>query len=112
MLSLKQEQFLNYWDLNRQHLGTTTSKILRGLPMAFIFGLPILLLLAVIYFFLPEWYYKISNVTTGSIITAVIAVFIAILFMSYFRMHFKWEMNEQLYRELLQKKITWLKKAS
>jgi len=39
----------------------------------------------------------------GSITTIVIAVIIFILFFSYFRMQFKWESNEQLYKELKQK---------
>lgn len=68
--------------------------------MAMLFGLPILLLLAVVYLFFPEWYTKISKTTAGTFDIILIAVFIAILFFSYFRMHFKWEMNEQAYQEL------------
>lgn len=39
--------------------------------------------------------------STGLII--VIAVIVCMFFFSYFRMQYKWEMNEQLYRELKQK---------
>ena len=35
--------------------------------------------------------------------TIVIAVIICMLFFSYFRMQYKWEMNEQLYQELKKK---------
>jgi hypothetical protein len=77
------------------------SKLSRGLPMACLFGLPIFLLIAIIYFVSPDWYTKVSkDIDKGSIMMIVISVFIFILFFSYFRMHFKWEMNEQFYLEL------------
>ncbi len=68
--------------------------------MAIIFGLPIILSVLVVYLFFPEWYMKISNTTSGTFVVIVVAVILAILFFSFFRMHFKWEMNEQLYLEL------------
>ena len=54
----------------------------------------------VVYLFFPDWYTKISGTTPWTFIVVLIAVIIAILFFSYFRMHFKWEMNEQAYLEL------------
>ena len=71
--------------------------------MAFIFSLPILLFVLVVYLFFPEWYTKVSQTSQGTFITIVIAVFICILFFSYFRMHYKWELNEQLYEEIKSK---------
>ena len=68
--------------------------------MAVLFSLPIILLLFGVYFFLPEWYTKISNTSAGSFIATVIAVFLCIIFLAYFRMQYKWETNEQIYREL------------
>jgi cbb3-type cytochrome oxidase subunit 3 len=54
--------------------------------------------------FFPEWYSKISNIrSTSSFLIVMLAVFIATIFFAYFRMQFKWEMNEQLYRELKNK---------
>jgi len=53
--------------------------------------------------FFPEWYTKISQTSQGTFITIVIAVLICVIFFSYFRMHYKWEMNEQLYEELKSK---------
>ncbi len=76
------------------------SKLLRGLPVAVIFGLPILFSIMAVYYFSPEWYTKISQAASGVIGTLIVAVTLTILFFSYFRMHFKWEMNEQLYKEL------------
>lgn len=103
MLSEKDKQFMQYWEKERLKQSTFLSKILRGLPMAFIFCLPILLFIFSVYLFFPEWYMRISQTSQGTFITVVIAVFICILFFSYFRMHYKWEMNEQLYDELKSK---------
>ncbi|HMK05811.1 MAG TPA: hypothetical protein VK489_16535 [Ferruginibacter sp.] len=103
MLSEKEKKFLVYWEREREKQNTVTAKIMNGLPMAVIFSLPILLIIFVIYFFFPDWYTKISNTSTGSFITVIIAVIGCILFFSYFRMHYKWEMNEQTYHELKSK---------
>ncbi len=103
MLSEKQLQFLSYWESARERESQAGRKLTGGLPMAIIFGLPIILLVVVVYLFFPDWYMKISATTSGTFIVIVIAVLIAILFFSYSRMHFKWEMNEQLYRELKSK---------
>lgn len=104
MLTEKEKEFLVYWEHNRLEQNKFVTKLLAGLPMAMIFMLPIILSLGVVYFYFPEWYTKVSNISTGTFLTIVIGVMIAILFFSYFRMHFNWEMNEQLYKELLQKK--------
>jgi TRAP-type uncharacterized transport system fused permease subunit len=103
MLSPEEEKFIKYWEENRVLHSSFLSKLTRGLPMAMIFGLPILLLIVIIYFLSPEWYTKVSSALAGSTSIVVIAVFIAILFYAFIRMHFKWEMNDQLYRELKQK---------
>ncbi len=94
---------MQYWEKERVKQNTVTSKILNGLPMAMMFSLPILLFVFVVYIFFPEWYTKVSQTSQGTFITIVIAVFICIIFFSYFRMHYKWEMNEQLYEELKSK---------
>lgn len=71
--------------------------------MAMLFSLPIILLIFVVYFVFPEWYMKISKTSPGTFVTIVIAVMIIAIFFAYFRMHYKWEMNEQLYNELKNK---------
>ena len=103
MLSEKELEFIHYWETHRELQSGFLSKISRGLPMALVFGLPIVMSLLVVYLFFPEWYFKISASTAGSFNVIILAVFIAVLFFSYFRMHFKWEMNEQAYQELKSK---------
>ena len=96
-------EFIEYWELHRDEQNSFQSKLFRGLPVAIMFGLPIILFILAVYLWFPDWYTKISATTSGSFTTIVIAVLICIVFFSYFRMHFKWEMNEQLYLELKQK---------
>ena len=105
MLSDKELGFLQYWETNREEEARFISKVVRGLPMALMFGLPIILFIITVYLFFPIWYSKISGTTQGSFIVIVVAVLIAVFFFSYFRMHFKWEMNEQLYLELKQRQL-------
>ena len=103
MLNEKEKQFLTYWESEREKQNTMFRKILNGLPMAALFSLPILLFIFAVYLFFPEWYTRVSNTSSGSFITIIIAVFLCMIFFSYFRMNYKREMNEQLYRELKSK---------
>jgi uncharacterized membrane protein len=96
----KEIDFMNHWEMVREKESRFMSKLVRGLPVAMLFGLPIILSLIAVYVLSPDWYTKLSQAASGVLGTLVLAVIITILFFSYFRMHFKWEMNEQLYREL------------
>ena len=100
MLTEKEIQFIKHWEEVREEYSRFSSKLVRGLPMAMLFSLPIVFLIAFVYFFSEDWYAKISK-TAGSSLTAILlSLFFIILFFSVARMHFKWEMNEQLYQEL------------
>jgi len=103
MISEKETAFLRYWESNREIENTFSSKLTRGFPMALLFGLPIILLLVVIRLFFPDWYMKISGISPGMFVTAIIAMLGVVIFYAYFRMQFKWELNEQLYKELKSK---------
>jgi hypothetical protein len=119
MLTEKDREFIAYWEQARARESSFKYKLLTGLPVALMFGLPILICFAVVKIFfpswfttatykqtdvtLPEWSAKFMKLTAGDMITAFIAVVIVILFFSYFRKHYKWEMNEQLYKELKSK---------
>jgi amino acid transporter len=103
MLSEKDVNFITYWEREKENRKTFSAKLTGGLPVAALFCVPILLFITAVYLFFPEWYTKISSRLPGSITIIVIAVIICIFFFSYFRMQYKWEMNEQLYQELKQK---------
>lgn len=100
MISEKEIQFLRYWERHKDSESTFLSKLTRGFPMALLFGLPIILLVVVVWLFIPEWYMKISKNSPGTFFAAIIAMLGIVFFYSYFRMQYKWEMNEQLYKEL------------
>jgi len=103
MITEKDKAFLRYWEENRDFEKTFKRKLSGGLPMAILFGLPIILLIVVIRIFLPDWYMKISSTSSGMFFTAVVAMIVVVFFYAYFRMQYKWEMNEQLYQELKSK---------
>lgn len=103
MLTNKEKQFLLYWERNRERENIFINKLLGGLPMAFLFSLPIILSVVSVWLFLPDWYMKISKTSPGTFITVIFAMLIISLFFSFFRMQYKCEMNEQLYKELKQK---------
>jgi hypothetical protein len=100
MLTSKEQSFLLRWEQVRERESLFMSKLIGGLPMAFLFGLPILFSIVLVYWLSPSWYTKVaSRINSGSVVI-LIAVLLIILFFSFTRMHFKWEMNEQLYLEL------------
>ena len=100
MFTQKELEFMRHWEEVRGNQSRFVSKLTRGLPMAMLFGLPVILSLMAVYILSPDWYAKISVSASGVFETLLLAVILIILFFSYFRMHFKWEMNEQLYLEL------------
>ncbi len=103
MVTEKEKQFLLYWEQVRERESGFVRKLVSGLPMALMFGLPILLSVITVQLFFPEWSTKISKTSTGTYMIVFIAVLIAVFFYAFFRKHYKWEMNEQLYKELKEK---------
>ena len=100
MLTEEELNFLSFWETHRLAYSKFSSKILRGLPMASIFGFSIIVLLLVVYLFIPDWYSKVAIRNNGTVTAILIAVILLVSFFSYFRMHFQWEMNEQAFKEL------------
>ena len=100
MLTEKEKQFLAYWEYNREVQASFASKLLRGFPMALLFSMPIILSVVVVRLFFPEWYTKISKTSPGMFVTVIFAVLLIALFYAVFRMHSKWENNEQVYKIL------------
>lgn len=100
MISDADKKFIEYWEERRVPESTFLSKLTRGFPMAMLFGMPIILVVVVVRIFLPDWYFKISQTSPGMFVTAVVAMMCVVVFYAFFRMQYKWEMNEQLYQEL------------
>lgn len=91
---------MRYWEDVRESENKFSRKILAGLPMATLFCMPVILFVILVNIFLPDWFAKVSNTNGATYVVVLIALLIATLFIAYFRMHFRWEMNEQKYLEL------------
>ena len=100
MLTAKEANFVERWEKERIVQSGFLNKLLRGLPMAILFTLPIYVSLIVVYKWSPEWYTKFASRLNSGMLVILIALALIIVFFAYMRMHFKWEMNEQLYREI------------
>ena len=100
MLSRHDEAFLQYWEKNRNREKKLLRQLFIGLPLG-------LLISGGIVFSLDLGWYSRANMVANSqmnpyvllIAVAAIAVFTAIFYKKY-----KWDMNEQHYRELIFKK--------
>lgn len=103
MLTEEEKKFMRYWEEHRLPEAAFRTKLLKGLPRALLFSLPIILSVVVVRLYFPEWYAKLSKTSPGMFITAIFAVLLISVFYAFFRMHVRWENNEQLYRELISK---------
>lgn len=95
MLSKDEKLFLEYWEKNRDRQKHFMHQLASGLPMGLIFALPVLL--AVIF---HGWYKSMIYISGAQIIVIIIGVLGVAVFYAIFRMKFKWDNNEQLYKEL------------
>lgn len=99
-----EDEFVVYWQQNRKNFSTASSKLIRGFPFALLFTLPIMVSVIAVYFLSPDWYAKMKLQREGIFMTIFIALFIIVIFIAYFRMHLKWEQNEEAYQKFLRKR--------
>ena len=95
MLSKDEKLFMEYWEKNRDKQKHFIYQLLGGLPVGLIFALPVLV--AVIF---HNWYKSMTYISGSQVIVIIIGVLGVAVFFAIFRMKFKWENNEQLYKEL------------
>ncbi|MBL7727296.1 MAG: hypothetical protein JNM68_06420 [Dinghuibacter sp.] len=100
MLTKEEESFLNWWQQHREQQKKIRNRWFVGLPAGLLLGLPVLLNV------FAKWNKQVEVITGGQMIAVLIAILGIITFMAVFSIQHKWEMREQLYRELLQKKNT------
>ena len=101
MLSEEEQNFIVYWEQNREKEKRVLKQWLMGLPVGMLFGIPILLNL------FSGWYKRAnmdlnSNLSNGEFnpLILIIALFIIISFIAVFSKRHKWEMSNQRYLEL------------
>ena len=100
-LSNDEERFMEWWEKNRDIRKKTSKQLMIGLPMATVF------VFAILFNFFAGWYKRATmmmNTNSSLILVLIIAAIAIVVFYSIFSMRYKWEMNEQRYKELLSKK--------
>ncbi|MEO5650247.1 MAG: hypothetical protein ABIR03_10045 [Ginsengibacter sp.] len=95
MLTKDEKLFIEYWEKNREKEKNIFRQLAYGSPWGLVFALPILLL--VIF---DDWYKNMIPISRSQIILIIITVIGIAVFYALFRMRFKWESNEQFYKEL------------
>ena len=101
MLTPDEEKFIEYWEANRLSRKKVLKQLYVGLPFAS------LLVIAIVVNFLSGWYKRADmeiRSNSSLILVVVIAGIAIVVFTTVFSVRHKWEMNEQIYRELLAKK--------
>jgi|SRR5438045_5575262 len=96
MLSKKEEEFIRYWEENRVKEKSILKQFFPGLPIGLALGSAILVLLD------SGWYERANMVAQAQSSPFVIFIAIAgiVAFTGFFYKKFRWEMNEQAYKEL------------
>lgn len=100
MITAQEQKFINYWQQNRGKEKKLFSGLLVSLPLGLLIGAGIILSLT------SGWYERANMVANTQLNPAVliIAVLAITVFTGIFYKKYKWEMNEQYYKELLYKK--------
>ena len=100
MLTQQEKDFIIYWEQNRQKQKKTFRQLLVGVPIGFLFAIPILIN------FFSGWYKRadmVANTNDFNPLVLIIALLLIIAFVAIFSKHHQWEMREQRYRELIAK---------
>lgn len=100
MLSPKEEEFLAYWEANRNRQKKLIYQLLVGLPTGLLLGV------IIIGNFFSGWYKRaemIANSSFNPLVLYLAALLIAVFF-AVFSKKFQWDQQEQRYKELTFKK--------
>lgn len=95
MITEQEQLFINYWEANRDKQKKILYQLAWGLPIGLVFALPVLL--SVLF---HDWYKSMVFISSSQITIILITVLGIAVFFALFRMKFKWEENEQRYKEL------------
>lgn len=96
MLSKEEENFLSYWEKNKDKKKSLRSQFSMGFSLGLLMGLGILIN------YISGWYTRATMVANGSSspLVIIIAIILIATFCSVFYKRHQWEMNEQRYLEL------------
>jgi len=96
MLAPDEKRFLEYWSANRLKQKSLVRQLLFGLPFGLCLGIGVLVV------FESGWYERANMVayTQSSPYVLVFAIIVIAVFTGVFYKRYKWEMNEQRFKEL------------
>ena len=100
MLSEAEESFIEYWSRKGEIEKNSTRPLLVGFSFGVVFGI------ATIISIFSGWAIRATMVANSRLSAGLLVLIILTVsvFMGYFYRSFRWEKNEQYYRELLAKK--------
>lgn len=96
------KEFVAFWAKNREKRRQFSYQFWTGLPIGFLFSLPIL-----VNFILGQFWYKRADAVGSSQFNPLVLVFgvtIIATFAAVLYKRFQWERNEDRYKELTRKK--------
>lgn len=101
MLTKNEERFVEYWKSNRDREKKLFRQLVFGLPLGLLIGGGIIISVVT-----DKWYERADMVANTKMNpnVLIIAVLAIAVFTGLFYKKFKWDQNEQLYKELLVKK--------
>jgi uncharacterized membrane protein len=99
MLTEREKRFMAYWKENRLREKKVFRQLLVGLPLGLLFAIPIVIN------FSSGWDKRATMWARGHAddntgVTIMVAALIILVFVAIFSKRYRWEMNEQAYREL------------
>lgn len=100
MLTKQEEDFLVWWSANRLKEKKYYKKISFGLPLG------LALAFAITAMIMSGWHKRANMVAFSSLnpYVFIIALIAIVVFMTFIYNQFRWEQNDQRYKELLHKK--------
>ena len=101
MLTPEEQAFIEYWASNREAEKKTLRQFLLGIPLALLFVIPIVLNLFAGWNRQAGMLLHTSEFNPGVLLLALLLI---VVFIAIFSRRFRWEQNEQRYRELLARK--------
>ena len=100
MLSKQDENFIHWWEQNREKNKKIFRQLLLGLPAGLLIAAGILLSLDL------DWYKRANMVANSRLnpLVLLIAILGIAVFTAIFYKKYQWDMHEQRYKELMYKK--------
>jgi membrane protein YdbS with pleckstrin-like domain len=102
ILTKEEEGFVSYWEQNRERKKKVFRQLSIGLPMA------VVLIAAIFINFFSGWFKRADAVLrreqSSLILVLIVAALLIVAFIVIFSVKHKWDLNEQHYRELINKK--------